>query len=103
MKKYECPYCHENTISPLTKAFLGTPSSKGKKCPKCGGRVVNNMKSTLFSLIFSGVCLAGMIYLYFSGLDWAYFVILIWVSLIVPKIVNAFCFGLAKTQRIDVN
>ena len=51
MKSYECPFCHEKTITLWNKATVGSLSSKGKACPNCAGRYVNDTSSTIFRSI----------------------------------------------------
>jgi transcription elongation factor Elf1 len=46
MFKYECPHCHEKTISPIQKMLTGGMGSKGTKCKKCGRRIVNGKITT---------------------------------------------------------
>ena len=51
MKKYTCPHCGNATISPLKKAFAGTPKSKGVICPECGKHCTNGMQSAVFHCV----------------------------------------------------
>lgn len=68
--KYECPHCHEKTISLAQKAMAGSLTSKGATCEKCGRRSVNGLDSTIFRTIVSLITFAFMIYLmFFSGKD----------------------------------
>ena len=109
MSIYTCPHCGEKTFTPIQKALSGTMKSKGKPCPKCGKLCVNGKGATIFEAIFFVVAFAFIIYVYLHGLDnvWMYthevpivagIIVLMYV---VPKIVNAFCFKLVHSIRLD--
>lgn len=104
MSIYTCPHCGEKTFNPLTKAFAGQLNSKGRCCPKCGKRCVNGKAATTFNAIY---CLAAFIGVIITYLYPPYHEVLIVIGLlasmyIVPKIVNAFCFKMAESIRIEL-
>ncbi len=83
--------------------------SKGKPCPKCGKLCVNGKGASVFEAVFCLVGLIFVIYVYLHGLDsvWMYthempiVIGIIAIMYIVPKIVNAFCFKMVKSIRLD--
>ena len=59
MKLYECPFCHQKVITLWDKVTAGSLSSKGKACPKCKGRYVNDKLSLFFRI---GISAAVLVY-----------------------------------------
>lgn len=117
MSIYNCPCCGEKSFSPLSKAMAGTMKSKGKKCKNCGKRCVNGKSATAFAAVYfliSFICIVLVFSLgpklgFFHGHDdeWWFthevpiVLALILNMLIVPRIVNGFCFKMMETVRID--
>ncbi len=70
---FECPHCHEKTITPIHKAFAGSLTSKGTTCPKCRLRSVNGVGSTIFSSVVSLAALVVVSKLiFFSEYDYGF-------------------------------
>lgn len=102
MSIYTCPHCGEKTFNPLTKALAGQLNSKGRNCPECGKRCVNGVGATIFNAVYCLAAFALVVYIYLHPVQYE---ILIYIGLfasmlIVPRIVNAFCFKLAQAIRI---
>jgi len=95
---YNCPHCGEKTFNPWTKALAGQLNSKGRPCPNCGTRITNGKEATIFNAIFS---LAMFVLIVFSFLNELDLIIIpaILAIILVPRIVNAFCFRLDVSQR----
>jgi hypothetical protein len=51
LQNFECPHCHERTISPCRKSFIGPLIPA--KCPSCGGAVGVPYYPFVFSLPIS--------------------------------------------------
>lgn len=95
---YTCPHCGEKTFNPWTKALAGQLNSKGRPCPNCGARVTNGKGATVFNAVF---CIAMFVLVIVSFLNELDLLIIpaILAMLIVPRLVNAFCFRLDVSQR----
>lgn len=103
MKKFECPYCHEKTISRVKKAFAGSLKSKGIECPNCGGRCVNGKQSSVFHSVVMAIVFAVIVYM--VVVDHPHMTInaiaLFALAFIVNKLFDALFFELDKTWRND--
>lgn len=103
MKKYECPHCGENSISPLKKAFAGNQKSKGIVCPNCGKRCTNGMQSAIFHTIIDLLMLITVVIMYIkTELSFIPIIIIITLTFIINKIFDALFFPLEPSLRIDV-
>jgi hypothetical protein len=106
---YKCPCCGEKTFNPLTKAMAGTMRSKGRGCPKCNKLCVNGKGATIFNALYCLIAFVFIAIVYCFGLktEWMYThempicIGIIISMLIVPRLVNAFCFKMMETIRID--
>ena len=104
--KYECPHCHEKTITLKQKAFAGTLTSRGAECEKCKRRCVNGKDSTIFRLVTSlAVLLFITKIIFFSEIDMGFCIVASIIALIVAKILqiifDAFFAKLIPSQWID--
>ena len=106
---YNCPCCGKKAFNPLSKAMAGTMKSKGKKCKKCGKRCVNGKGATAFAALYFAISFVFVIVIFVHGQDNYWWdthemplvLALILNMLIVPRIVNGFCFKMMETVRID--
>lgn len=111
---YECPHCHEKTFNPITKAFAGQMTSKGRACRNCGKRCCNGMGSTIFHTITDLIALIISAYCYIFGVDvdltiagskvtGAFPIILCCIAsaYILNKIFDAFFFPMTSSARVD--
>lgn len=116
MSIYECPYCHEKTFNPLTKAFAGAINTKGRACPNCGRKCTNSIGSSIFHTIVDAIVLIAAIVFYVQDIDFgikisiggtsfkgSYVLIagMIVAAFIINKIFDAFFLPLAKSARVD--
>ena len=95
---YTCPHCGEKTFNPWTKALAGQLNSKGRPCPNCGTRVKNGKGATIFNALFCAAMFVLVIVSFLNELD-LLIIPAILAMLIVPRLVNAFCFRLDVSQR----
>ncbi|MDE5582595.1 MAG: hypothetical protein K2J08_02670 [Ruminococcus sp.] len=109
MSIYRCPHCGEKTFNPFTKAVAGQLNSKGRPCKKCGVRCVNGKGATVFNMLYCLVAFAGVVYTYLhyekfavGDVNYEIFVVagLILSIILVPRIVNAFCFRMEEAIRL---
>ncbi len=102
MKKYVCPHCGEETISPLKKAFAGNQKSKGTLCPNCGKRCTNGMQSAIFHTITDSIMLIIVIIFYIKlDLSMIPIAVAIAAAFVINKIFDAFFYPLVPSLRID--
>ncbi len=102
MKKYVCPHCGEETISPLKKAFAGNQKSKGTLCPNCGKRCTNGMQSAIFHTITDSIMLILVIIFYIKlDLSMIPIAVAIAAAFVINKIFDAFFYPLVPSLRID--
>ncbi|MDE6427236.1 MAG: hypothetical protein K2K89_14030 [Ruminococcus sp.] len=110
MNIYTCPHCGEKTFNPVTKALAGQMNSKGRRCPECNTRCVNGKGATIFNAIYSLIAIVGVVYTYLhpenfavGDVNYEIFVVagIILSMLLVPRIVNAFCFKMEESIRLD--
>lgn len=110
MSIYSCPHCKEKTFNPFTKAMAGQMNSKGRVCKNCGTRCVNGKGATVFNAIYTLIAFAGVVYTYLhpenfaSGdVNYEIFVVigLILSIVLIPRLVNAFCFKLTEAIRLN--
>lgn len=102
MKKYVCPHCGEETISPLKKAFAGNQKSKGTLCPNCGKRCTNGMQSAIFHTITDSIMLIIVIIFYIKlDLSMIPIAVTIAATFVINKIFDAFFYPLVPSLRID--
>lgn len=102
MKKYVCPYCGEETISPIKKAFAGNQKSKGTPCPNCGKRCTNGMQSAIFHTVIDGLMLLSCVVLYIIlDLSFYYILIVIACAFVINTLFDLFFFPPVPSMRID--
>lgn len=109
MFKYECPYCHEKTVSPFQKMITGGMGSKGTKCKNCGRRVVNGKITTVIkSVVYLGALIYTALILITEmnqGVEHQNygFIVGMWLIAIVgTKIIDGFIPDLERCIRNDV-
>lgn len=112
---YCCPHCGEKSFNPWTKIKAGSMRSNGAVCQKCGRRAVNGFGSAIFSAVFCIICFAVIIMIYLKApstagtkyewldkFEWDINFGLLILIIIVPRIVNAFCFKMEPAVRVDL-
>ncbi len=110
MSIYTCPHCGEKTFNPFTKAIAGQMNSKGRECKNCGTRCVNGKGATVFNAIYSLIGIIAVVYTYLhpdkfivGDVNYEVFVVIgiILSMFLVPRIVNAFCFKMEESIRLN--
>ena len=102
--KHTCPHCGEKTISPLKKAFAGSPQSKGVTCPNCGKRSTNDLHSAVFHIVVDVMAMIGVVllYLFDDRFESFYYMLgIIAAAFIITRAVDAFVFRLVPAIRLD--
>ncbi|MGN1411689.1 MAG: hypothetical protein ACI4WH_04160 [Oscillospiraceae bacterium] len=109
MFKYECPHCHQRTISPFQKMVTGGMGSKGTKCKNCGRRVVNGkittaIKSVVYLLAFGYTALILITEMNQGVQHQNYdFIFGMWaIALVGTKIIDGFIPDLERCIRNDL-
>lgn len=102
--KHTCPHCGEKTISIFKKSFAGNPQSKGVKCPLCGKRCTNELKSAVFHAVVDIIALVFIVYQYIAVETTEsnyYCIFAILGAFVLNHIVDAFFFKLVPAIRLD--
>jgi len=109
MSIYTCPCCGKKGFNPLTKGLAGKMNSKGKRCKYCGKRCVNGKGATIFNAVFSLFIFACFVVLFLISQNYDFLarrefplmLLLLLLEIIVPRLVNAFCFKMTESIRLD--
>lgn len=110
MSIYTCPACGKKGFNPYTKGMAGKMNSKGRPCKYCGTRCVNGKGATIFNAIFSLIVFAGFVLLFLYAPQYHFlairevplYILMLLAELIVPRLVNAFCFRMTESIRLEL-
>jgi len=110
MSIYTCPACGKKGFNPYTKGMAGKMNSKGRPCKHCGTRCVNGKGATIFNAVFSLIMFIGFVSVFIlvdkyeaiAIREVPLYILMLLAELIVPRLVNAFCFRMTESIRLDL-